>query len=98
MSDEKVEKKHEVVMIGAGPSALAAAVYTTREDIDTVLIEKGVSGGGLWGASIRAILVFIQIYIFRLGFLDGSVGFLMAVIYSQGAFNKYAALWSLRQK
>jgi thioredoxin reductase (NADPH) len=32
-------------MIGAGPSALAAAVYTTREDIDTVLFEKGVIGG-----------------------------------------------------
>lgn len=38
-------KEHEVVMIGAGPSALAAAVYTTRENIDTVLIEKGVIGG-----------------------------------------------------
>ena len=36
---------HDVVMIGAGPSALAAAVYTTREDIDTVLLEKGVIGG-----------------------------------------------------
>lgn len=34
-----------VVMIGAGPSALAAAVYTTREDLDTVLYEKGVIGG-----------------------------------------------------
>jgi len=32
-------------MIGAGPSALAAAVYTTREEIDTVLVEKGVIGG-----------------------------------------------------
>jgi thioredoxin reductase (NADPH) len=32
-------------MIGAGPSALAAAIYTTREDIDTVLLEKGVVGG-----------------------------------------------------
>lgn len=32
-------------MIGAGPSALAAAVYTTREDIDTVLYEKAVVGG-----------------------------------------------------
>ncbi len=32
-------------MIGAGPSALAASVYTTREDIDTVLYEKGVIGG-----------------------------------------------------
>jgi len=38
-------QKHTVVIIGAGPSALAAAVYTTREDIDTALIEKGVIGG-----------------------------------------------------
>lgn len=37
--------EHDVVMIGAGPSALAAAIYTTREDIDTVLLEKGVVGG-----------------------------------------------------
>lgn len=36
---------HDVIMIGAGPSALCAAVYTTREDIDTVLVEKGVIGG-----------------------------------------------------
>lgn len=35
----------DVVMIGAGPSALAASVYTTREDIDTVVYEKGVIGG-----------------------------------------------------
>ncbi len=38
-------KLHDVVMVGAGPSALAAAVYTTREDIDTVLYEKGNIGG-----------------------------------------------------
>lgn len=36
---------HDVIMIGAGPSALAAAIYTTREDIGTVLLEKGVTGG-----------------------------------------------------
>lgn len=35
----------DTVMIGAGPSALAAAVYTTREDIDTILYEKAVIGG-----------------------------------------------------
>lgn len=35
----------DVIMIGAGPSALAAAVYTTREDIKTILLEKGVVGG-----------------------------------------------------
>ncbi len=38
-------EKHDVIIVGAGPSALAAAVYTTREDIDTVLFEKGVIGG-----------------------------------------------------
>lgn len=38
-------KEHEVIMIGAGPAALTASVYTTREDIDTVLLEKGVIGG-----------------------------------------------------
>lgn len=35
----------DVVMVGAGPSSLAAAIYTTREDIDTVLYEKSVIGG-----------------------------------------------------
>lgn len=35
----------DVVMIGAGPSSLAAAIYTTREDIDTVLYEKATIGG-----------------------------------------------------
>lgn len=35
----------DTVMIGAGPSALAAAIYTTREDIQTDLYEKAVVGG-----------------------------------------------------
>ncbi len=43
MAEEK--EIHDVVMIGAGPAALAAAVYTTREDLETVLYEKGVIGG-----------------------------------------------------
>lgn len=36
---------HDVVMIGAGPAALTAAIYTTREDIETLLFERGVIGG-----------------------------------------------------
>lgn len=35
----------DVVMVGAGPTALAAAIYTTREDLNTILYEKGVIGG-----------------------------------------------------
>jgi thioredoxin reductase (NADPH) len=36
---------HDLVVIGAGPAALSAAIYTCREDIDTLLIEKGAIGG-----------------------------------------------------
>jgi glycosyltransferase involved in cell wall biosynthesis len=57
--------------------------------------ETGKRGMGLFGATIRAVLEFFQIYIIRGGFLDGSVGFLMAVLYSQVTFNKYAGLWVL---
>ena len=35
----------DVVMVGAGPAALTAAIYTTRESIDTIAYEKGNIGG-----------------------------------------------------
>ena len=38
-------KLHDLVIVGAGPAALSAAVYTTREDIETLLVEKAVPGG-----------------------------------------------------
>ena len=59
----------DVIMIGAGPSALAAAVYTTREDIDTVLYEKGVIGG------LAAITDQVDNYP---GFPDGIQGLVLA--------------------
>lgn len=40
-----LDKNHDVIMIGAGPTSLAAAVYTSREDIETLIYEKGVIGG-----------------------------------------------------
>lgn len=45
MTDQATPKVHDTIMIGAGPSALAAAVYTTREDIETIIYEKAVIGG-----------------------------------------------------
>lgn len=43
---EKTEiPEHDVIIVGAGPAALSAAIYTTREDIDTLLFERGVPGG-----------------------------------------------------
>lgn len=58
-----------LVMVGAGPSALAAAVYTTREDIDTTLYEKGVVGG------LAAITDMVDNYP---GFPDGIEGMTLA--------------------
>jgi len=60
--------------------------------------QAGKKGQGLTGAVFRAFWVFFQIYIIRRGFMDGRVGFLVAVLYSQGAFNKYAGLWTLRRQ
>lgn len=56
---------HDLVIIGAGPAALSAAIYTTREDIDTVLIEKGAIGG------LAAITDWVDNYP---GFKDGIAG------------------------
>jgi thioredoxin reductase (NADPH) len=39
------QKIYDCIMIGAGPSALSASIYTTREDISTLLIERGAVGG-----------------------------------------------------
>ena len=59
----------EVIMIGAGPSALAAAVYTTRENIDTTLYEKSAIGG------LAAITDMVDNYP---GFQDGIEGMTLA--------------------
>ncbi|QQS22182.1 FAD-dependent oxidoreductase [Candidatus Saccharibacteria bacterium] len=59
----------DVIMVGAGPSALAAAIYTTRENIDTVLYEKGVVGG------LAAITDKVDNYP---GFADGVEGMVLA--------------------
>lgn len=62
---EPVVSYHDAVAIGAGPAALSAAIYTTREDIDTVLLEKGVVGG------LAAITDLIENYP---GFEEGVAG------------------------
>jgi len=62
-------ESHDVVMIGAGPTSLAASIYTTREDIDTVLYEKGVIGG------LAAVTDWVDNYP---GFVDGVEGLKLA--------------------
>ena len=63
----------------------------------TKKFKAGKKSHGLALALLRSMLTFIQIYIFRLGILDGSRGFLFAVLFAQYQFNKYAGLWALEQ-
>ncbi|WP_269799231.1 thioredoxin-disulfide reductase [Bacillus xiapuensis] len=39
------EKIYDVIIIGAGPAGMTAAVYTSRADLSTLMIERGVPGG-----------------------------------------------------
>lgn len=39
------DEVHDVVIVGAGPAGLAAAVCAASEGLDTVVLEKAVSGG-----------------------------------------------------
>jgi len=44
----KTQAKHtfyDVIVVGAGPAGLTAAIYTAREKLDTLVIEKGAPGG-----------------------------------------------------
>ncbi|MCK9424865.1 MAG: glycosyltransferase family 2 protein [Ignavibacteriaceae bacterium] len=47
---------------------------------------------------LRPLFIFLKMYIFRLGFLDGFHGFLLAVFSSHYVFTKYAKLWELYQQ
>lgn len=50
MSEEKI---YDVVIIGAGPAGMTAAVYASRANLSTLMIERGIPGGQM--ASTEAV-------------------------------------------
>ncbi|WP_043930300.1 thioredoxin-disulfide reductase [Bacillus sp. EB01] len=42
MSEEKI---YDVIIVGAGPAGMTAAVYTSRANLSTLMIERGIPGG-----------------------------------------------------
>lgn len=42
MTEEKI---YDVVIIGAGPAGMTAAVYTSRANLATLMLERGIPGG-----------------------------------------------------
>lgn len=42
MTEERI---YDVIILGAGPAGMTAAVYASRADLDTLMLERGVPGG-----------------------------------------------------
>ena len=90
----QAETIHDLVIIGAGPSALAAAIYTTREDIETVLYEKASVGG------MAAITDMVDNYP---GFSDGVEGMKLSNEFEKqatrfGAVIEYGEVSAIRKE
>jgi glycosyltransferase involved in cell wall biosynthesis len=49
-------------------------------------------------AGMAGVVAFLRSYFFRLGFLDGAMGFAVCTMQAQAAFGKYFALYCLNQK
>ena len=49
-------------------------------------------------AALSGLAAFVRSYFFRLGFLDGSMGFVVCMLQAQAAFGKYFELYWLNQQ
>lgn len=49
-------------------------------------------------AALSGVVAFVRSYFFRLGFLDGAMGFAVCTMQAQAAFGKYFALYCLNQQ
>lgn len=52
--------------------------------------------GSLTKAVLHGLWAFIRTYVLRLGFLDGRMGFLLAVSNAEGTYYRYVKLWLLQ--
>jgi thioredoxin reductase (NADPH) len=42
---------YEIIIVGAGPAGLTAALYAGRSRIPTLVLERGIAGGQLWNTA-----------------------------------------------
>ena len=42
---EVIEKIYDVIIIGSGPAGMTVALYASRSNLSTLMLERGVPGG-----------------------------------------------------
>ena len=76
--------------------------YFTKYNIYTTLAAKELFEKGkranVIDIIIRPVFLFCKMYIFRLGFLDGLYGLILAVFSTSYVFTKYCKLWELNRE
>jgi len=58
--------------------------------------EKKSGGAGVCSLMVRPLATFVKMYVLRMGFLDGTRGVMLAVLYSYYTFLKYAKVWEMK--
>jgi glycosyltransferase involved in cell wall biosynthesis len=68
--------------------------YTTSRALQQYRAGKR---GSVGKAIVHGLWAFLRCYVVRLGFLDGAMGFVVAVGVAEGAFYRYLKLWMLER-
>jgi glycosyltransferase involved in cell wall biosynthesis len=94
--------------VGQLRSAIEHESYRNLEDVmnkANVYSTAGAEGqyrrgrtAGLGTAIIHALWAFLRTYVFRLGFLDGKLGFVLAISIAEGTYYRYLKLWLLNRQ
>lgn len=108
----KVEDRevHEKVVVRGSVSHLknplvhytynSVSDYLKRMDIYSTLAAKELKKNGVvpnvLDFFMRPLFTFIKMFFFRLGFLDGKYGLVLAMLYSYYTFLKYAKTWGMK--
>ncbi|HUR87721.1 MAG TPA: glycosyltransferase family 2 protein [Ramlibacter sp.] len=108
-SDDRVHER--VVVEGTVGHLRNDLLHTTYPDLETMLgkldrystasaqamFDRGERSSVL-GAIVRGKWAFIRTYLLRLGFLDGALGFALAVSIAETTYYKYLKLWLLGRR
>jgi len=108
----EIREVHEKVTVEGNTAYLKNPLkhYTYRSISDFVLradkystlaareLIKHSGNTGLFSVTIKPIATFIKMYFIRRGFLDGSHGLILALLYSYYTFLKYVKVWESKYK